>query len=219
MARKPRIGPIGIPQHVIQRGNSRMPVFHDSQDFYTYVNWLKHYSADYGVQVHSWVLMTNHVHLLCTPVSFDLSVSKLMQSLGRHYVRYFNQKVGRTGTLWEGRFKSSLVCSRSYLLNLYRYIELNPVRAGMVDHPSQYKWSSYQVNALGKESNLCTPHEEYLALGTNKKLRLEHYKSLFDTGIAESTLSDIRRCAHKSSALGLETSKMVLENRLVTQST
>ncbi len=149
--------PIGIPQHVIQRGNNRQICFAGEEDFAAYANWLKDYSEKYQVEIHAWVLMTNHVHLLCTPRATNV-VSLMMQSLGRQYVSYFNFNYQRTGTLWEGRFKSCLVQEDKYLLHLYRYIELNPVRAGMVEQPSDYSWSSYPINALGKKSELCTSH-------------------------------------------------------------
>lgn len=152
MARLPRVCPVGVPQHVIQRGNNRQVCFASEQDFAAYAGWLKEYSKKYQVEIHAWVLMTNHVHLLCTPRT-ENAVSFMMQSLGRSYVQYFNFRYKRTGTLWEGRFKSCLVQEEIYLSQLYRYIELNPVRAKIVEHPSDYVWSSYQINALGKYRN------------------------------------------------------------------
>ncbi len=122
--------------------------------------------------------MTNHVHLLMTATSAD-DVSQVMQNLGRYYVRYVNQTYQRTGTLWEGRFKSTLVDTESYLLTLYRYIELNPVRARMVEHPAAYPWSSYQGNAGDRNITLLTPHLLYLALGNTKVERKSAYQSLF----------------------------------------
>lgn len=133
-----------------------------------YLGWLKEYSIKYEVDVHAWVLMTNHVHILCTP-KIEKATSLMMQSIGRMYVRYFNTTYQRTGTLWEGRFRSCLVESEFYLLSLYRYIEMNPVRAGMVDDPAEYSWSSYASNALGVDTALQTPHEEYVLLGNTKK--------------------------------------------------
>jgi putative transposase len=166
MARLPRVSPVNVPQHIIQRGNNRQICFVSEQDFASYVSWLKEYSKKYFVDIHAWVLMTNHVHLLCTP-RMNNGTSLMMQSLGRQYVRYFNCSYGRTGTLWEGRYKSCLVQAEDYLLHLYRYIELNPVRAKMIEDPADYHWSSYQINGLGKESELCTPHPIYLALHSN----------------------------------------------------
>ncbi len=151
MARLARVAPVGVPQHIIQRGNNRQVCFAGEEDMKAYLHWLKEMSKKYQVDIHAWVLMTNHVHLLCTPWK-ENAVSQMMQSLGRLYVRYFNHTYQRSGTLWEGRFKSCLVQSERYLLELYRYIELNPVRADMVDKPSDYSWSSYAINALGVES-------------------------------------------------------------------
>ncbi len=128
----------GVPQHVIQRGNNRQICFASEQDFSAYAHWLKKYSHKYQVDIHAWVFMTNHVHLLMTAHE-SYGVSKLMQALGRKYVQYFNHKYKRSGTLWEGRFRSCLVESEKYVLECYRYIELNPVRANMVEAPAQYK--------------------------------------------------------------------------------
>jgi len=202
MARPRRIGPKDITQHVIQRGNNRKVCFSNERDYRAYVGWLKQYSGKYDVAIHAWVLMTNHVHLLCTPMSDNLGVSQMMQSLGRQYVRYFNDTYTRTGTLWEGRFKSCLVCSSTYLLRLYRYIELNPVRAKIVSDPSTYKWSSYQINALGKTSDLCQPHSLYSDLGVTKIQRLRAYQALFEKRIEKNMIDDIRTCADKELVLG-----------------
>jgi putative transposase len=178
MARLPRIAPVGIPVHLIQRGNNRQVCFASEEDFSVYASLLKEYSKEFAVDIHAWVLMTNHVHILCTPRQ-EFGVSRMMQSVGRRYVRYFNFQYRRSGTLWEGRYKSCLVQGEDYLLEVYRYIELNPVRAGMVDDPADYLWSSYPINALGRESELCTPHREYLRLGRGKAGRQQRYRGLF----------------------------------------
>jgi len=201
MARLPRLCPPGIPQHVIQRGNNRSVCFTCEQDFSTYSNWLEEYSQEFDVAVHAWVFMTNHVHLLVTPTKSN-SLSAMMQALGRRYVRYFNHQYRRTGTLWEGRFKSSLVQSEIYLLQCYRYIELNPVRAHMVEAPSAYAWSSYHCNALGAESDLCTPHDEYLKLGKHKEKRLRVYRELFKAHVEGELLEQIHEAVNKGLALG-----------------
>ena len=203
MPRLTRIAPVGVPQHVIQRGNNRQICFCSESDMAAYINWLKEYAEKYDVEVHAWVLMTNHVHLLCTPKR-DFAISKMMQSLGRSYVRYFNYSYGRSGTLWEGRFKSCLIESDSYLLEVYRYIELNPVRANMVDEPSVYKWSSYQCNALGKESSLRTPHALYKQLGCSKLERQSRYRELFKVHVSERLISELRKATHSGLALGGE---------------
>lgn len=141
------------------------------------MTWLKDYAEEFQVEIHAWVLMTNHVHLLCTPATAS-ATSLMMQALGRRYVQYFNRRYKRSGTLWEGRFRSSLVQEEAYLLHLYRYIELNPVRAGMVDDPADYSWSSYQSNALGQSISLLTPHRLYLGLGQTDIER--HITPLFE---------------------------------------
>jgi putative transposase len=201
MARLPRVSPVGVPQHIIQRGNNRQVCFASEQDFASYVSWLKEYSKKYLVDIHAWVLMTNHVHLLCTP-NVSNSISLMMQSLGRQYVRYFNASYKRTGTLWEGRYKSCLVQAEDYLLQLYRYIELNPVRANMVEDPADYHWSSYQINALGKASELCTPHPIYLALHQDVEQRQTTYRTLFASHVDSKLLEDIRVNSNKGMAIG-----------------
>lgn len=211
MARLPRICPSGIPQHVIQRGNNRQICFVDKQDILVYAGWLKDYARKYEVAVHAWVFMTNHVHLLVTPSSDD-GLSDTMQSLGRRYVRYFNNRHGRSGTLWEGRFKSCLVQTEIYLLHCYRYIEMNPVRAGMVDDPSAYRWSSYHCNALGVESELCTPHHEYLKLGKGPEARLENYRALFKTRLDPELLQQIRTSTNRGLALGNDRFEQEIES-------
>jgi len=165
MARQPRIVLEGQPQHVIQRGNNRDIIFVADEDYQLYLETLTEACEQFACDVHAYVLMTNHVHLPITPNRSD-GISKVMQSLGRKYVQYFNHQYHRSGTLWEGRYKSTLLDSERYLLTCYRYIELNPVRACMVKHPTEYPWSSYGVNVRGDKSELVVPHELYLRLGT-----------------------------------------------------
>jgi len=148
MARLPRVCLPDIPQHIIQRGNNRQVCFGSDEDFAAYAHWLEEYAKKFQVAIHAWVFMTNHVHLLL--ISTDDGASLLMQALGRRYVRYFNYSYRRSGTLWEGRFKSCVVDADNYLLLCQRYIELNPVRAGMVESPGAYRWSSYRANGLGQ---------------------------------------------------------------------
>ncbi|MFT5372283.1 MAG: putative transposase [Lysobacterales bacterium] len=191
MARKPRINLKGVPQHVVQRGNNKQACFYSDQDYRIYLEKLHEYGIEHKVKIHSYVLMTNHVHLLMTP-DFESGISKVMQSVGRYYVRYINQTYHRTGTLWEGRFKSTPIDSERYFLVVSRYIELNPIRAGMLDHPADYLWSSYRANALGKQISLLTPHECYLSLGHSSEERQAAYSALFKTNISDSTLKQIR---------------------------
>jgi len=214
MARLARVSPIGVPQHIVQRGNNRQVCFASDEDMKAYLNWLKEFSKKYLVDVHAWVLMTNHVHLLCTPHE-EGAISKMMQSIGRMYVRYYNYTYQRSGTLWEGRFKSSLIQSEKYMLELHRYIELNPVRADMVDEPNEYSWSSYGCNALGLETELQAPHELYLALGKTKNERLENYQQLFKAHVGVELLKEIRDSVNKGLALGNE--RFVLQIEALTE--
>ena len=187
MARKHRLGPAGFAQHVIQRGNNRSICFADESDYIAYAHWLKKFSLQFDVAIHAWVLMTNHVHLLCTPNSDNRGVSAMMQSLGRMYVRYFNHKYNRTGTLWEGRFNSSLVSSE------------------------EYKWSSYRINALGIKSMLCSPHPVYLSLGKTDFRRLKAYRTLFKNDVPQSVIDKIQTSSRKELALGSKKFKHHIE--------
>lgn len=210
MARLPRISPLGIPQHIIQRGNNRQACFVSEQDYSVYASWLGEYANTFNVSLHSWVFMTNHVHLLATPHGSG-GVSKMMQALGRRYVRYFNREYQRTGTLWEGRFRASLVQTETYLLACQRYIELNPVRAGMVSDPADYHWSSYQAHGLGKHIEMHSAHEQYLSLGKTGSSRQDSYRGLFHTYIDSQLETDISSALNKGMALGDERFKDEME--------
>jgi putative transposase len=210
MARLPRISPVDVPVHIIQRGNNRQVCFATEDDYGAYAGWLARYAKICRVDIHAWVMMSNHVHLLCTPRQAG-SLSLMMQSLGRCYVRYFNREYQRSGTLWEGRYKSCLIQQERYLLEVYKYIELNPVRAEMVADPEDYRWSSYHVNALGQSSNLCTPHSTYLALGANAKERRKNYRALFDHYVDDELLEEIRANINKGLALGNDRFKVEIE--------
>ena len=187
MARLPRLFIKDCPQHIIQRGNNRQATFFADEDYTVYLDKLKDFSEKYQVNVHAYVLMTNHVHLLLS-TAHQGAISKMMQSIGRYYVLYINKTYQRTGTLWEGRFKSTLVDSDNYLFTVMRYLEMNPVRAGMVKHPAEYPWSSYQANAVGKSIELLTPHQQYMQLGDTSTERLSRYVGLFDEYLSENTL-------------------------------
>jgi putative transposase len=163
--------------------------------------------------VHAYVLMTNHVHLLITPTDKG-ALSRCMQALGRRYVTYFNKTYHRTGTLWEGRYKSALVDNQTYLLMCYRYIELNPVRAAMVASPENYPWSSFHTNALGKSDLLLHPHEEYLALGVDAAQRQAAYRSLFENVLSDDQLLEIRAHLQQQRALGTNRFQAAIEAEL-----
>jgi putative transposase len=195
MARQPRLIVPDIALHIVQRGVDRQDCFSEETDRLVYLSLLRELCAETGCAVHSYCLMTNHVHLLLTPAT-DEGPSVLMRKVGQRYVPYFNRRYGRTGTLWEGRFKSCLVESARYVLGCHRYIESNPSRAGVVAHPGAYRWSSYQANVGVTEDALLTPHVEYMALGLNDSSTRTAYRSLFDTPEDPALLKAIREATH-----------------------
>ena len=201
MPRKPRFHLPGIPQHVVQRGNNRQACFFAEADYLYYLEALRAAADKYGGRIHAYVLMTNHVHLLMTP-DREHALSEVMQSVGRRYVRYVNKAYRRSGTLWEGRFKASLVQSERYLLMCYRYIELNPVRAGMVDHPGEYRWSSYGAHAQGAVDETLCQHDEYRRLGTTERERQAAYRALFCHLLDPGRVADIRDAANHELVVG-----------------
>lgn len=201
MPRKPRYYLAGIPCHIIQRGNNRQASFYADDDYRFYLQCLSESAIRYQCAIHAYVLMTNHVHLLMTPTTAD-GISRVMQSVGRRYVQYINATYRRTGTLWEGRHKASLIQHTHYLLTCYRYIELNPVRAGIVDHPEGYPWSSYASNGEGKTNPIIQSHPDYQALGKTETERQVAYRALFKTHIEHQALNDIRRAVNHDVPLG-----------------
>ena len=213
MARKPRVFLKGVAQHVVQRGNNREPCFFAEEDYRYYLECLTDAAKKNGCLIHAYVLMTNHVHLLVTPED-AYSVSGMMQSLGRRYVRYVNHAYKRTGTLWEGRFKASLVQSDNYLLTCSRYIELNPIRAEMVETPGEYKWSSYNHNAWGIEDSCITKHDVYRALGEDEEIQQCAYRELFRHHMDNTLLHEIRDALNHEAILGSSYFKERVENVL-----
>ena len=201
MPRKPRFNLIGIPQHVIQRGNNREPCFYAEQDYRRYLDDLREVAKKYHCRIHAYVLMTNHVHILVTPM-MEYGISQMMQALGRRYVYYINKTYKRTGTLWEGRYKASLIDSDAYLLTCMRYIELNPIRANMVSHPGEYPWSSYAANAQNVVDTLIDHHPLYTELGPTDEIRKSAYRELFRHHIDNETLHDIRASLNHELVLG-----------------
>jgi putative transposase len=197
----PRIVVPGQSLHVIQRGNNRQPVFYRDEDYHVYLETLQQAAVSHGCAIHAYVLMGNHVHLLLTPDN-SKGPSRLMQAIGRCYVRYVNKKYRRTGTLWEGRFKSALIDSERYLLTCARYIELNPVRAGIVEHPGDYRWSSYRCNAIGQNDVVVVPHPMYEQLGFNTAKRRSVYRALFANNIDNSELESIRNGTRAGDVVG-----------------
>ncbi len=201
MARQPRFILPGYPQHVIQRGNNRHVIFADEADYQCYLDTLAEACDRFDCRVHAYVLMTNHVHMLMTP-DRAAGIGKVMQSLGRRYVQYFNRRYRRTGTLWEGRYKAALLDTESYLMACYRYIELNPVRAGLAARPDDYPWSSYRCNALGETDALVKSHELYLLLAETAVRRYSAYRALFTTALEGSAVAAIREATNKAWVLG-----------------
>ena len=201
MPRPPRRVVPGVPLHIVQRGNNRQATFRCSTDYRSYLAALEECSRQYSVDVHAYVLMTNHVHLLVTAYDAPCA-SRLMQQVGRKYVSYFNKSCGRTGSLWEGRFRSSPICTERYLFACYRYIELNPVRAGLVPTPGDYRWSSYRCNALGEPHGWLRPRPEWVALGCDVSERCRRYRRLFDEVTPENSDQAIRVALRKGRAVG-----------------
>lgn len=201
MARLPRFYIPGQPLHVIQRGNNREPMFVGDADFRHYLWCLEEAAELHRLTIHAYVLMTNHIHLLATPAN-ESSLPKTMQSVGRRYVQYFNYSYGRTGTLWEGRYRSTVIDSDAYLLTCMRYIELNPVRAAMVMHPGDYRWSSYRANAFGDAGDIAQSHPIFLALGNSDDERRSAYRQLFRSQLSEADVEAIRDATNRAWALG-----------------
>lgn len=203
MPRLPRLYVPGLPQHVVQRGNDRRATFLDAADRRFYLDTLRFAAHRFRVQIHAYVLMTNHVHLLATPGD-AAALPKVMQALGRVYVRHFNRTYARSGTLWEARYRSTVIDTDTYLLACMRYIELNPVRAQLVDAPSDYPWSSHAANALGAADPLITHHALYAALGSSPAGRREAYRALFAPALPLAAAAAIRDATLHGWALGSE---------------
>ena len=193
----------GQPLHVIQRGNNRQPIFFGEDGYARYREWLAEAALACGCAIHAYVLMTNHVHLLVTPET-EASLPRAMQSLGRRYVRYVNLRRERTGTLWEGRYRAAPIDSEAYFLACCRYIELNPVRAGMVAHPRDYRWSSWRAHAMGAGDPLVTRHPIYEALGRSAAERQREYRALFRPALDPAFVEALRAATNGGWAFGGE---------------
>lgn len=193
----------GVALHVIQRGNNRAACFFSDEDRSFYLFHLDRLLQPMGCALHAYCLMTNHVHLLLTTARAD-SCARLMKRIGQLHAQYVNRTYQRTGSLWEGRFRSCLVQSEDYLLACYRYIELNPVRGGLCAHPRDYAWSSFASNGDGRYDSRITPHDQYLRLGRNKEERASAYLELIGTGVAAGQLREIREATNGNIVLGRE---------------
>jgi putative transposase len=191
----------GVPAHVVQRGHNREPCFFDDQDYRFFLAQLGVGLRRHGVDLHAYVLMTNHVHLLVTP-RCEAGISRLMSHLGRQFVQFSNRRHRRTGARWEGRHKASLVQAETYLLTCMRYIELNPVAAGIVRSPEHYRWSSSRWHASGEPDLLVTDHPIYQRLGSTPDARRQAYRELFRAHLDEHAVESIRRCVAFNHPLG-----------------
>ena len=203
MARLPRYTITNQTQHIVQQGRDFQQVFFEEQDYNYFRDCLDAAAYNYGLKIHAYVLMPDHVHILATPGSSD-SVSRTVQSVGRNYVQYFNECNQGSGTLWEGRYRATVIDEKQYLLTCSRYIELNPVRAGLVKSPRDYRWSSYAHNALGKGDEMITAHKLYRELGANTEECSKAYRALFKQKIDKNTVELITESALKGWALGDE---------------
>jgi putative transposase len=201
MARLPRLTVPGYPHHLIQRGNNRQPIFVDSADYELLLSLIAEHARKQRVAIHAYVLMSNHFHLLATPETQD-GIPLMMQAVGRQYVRKFNLRHARTGTLWEGRYRSTLIQAERYLLACMVYIDLNPVRAGMVAEPADYAWSSH-LHYVGRHTDrLVTPHPLYWELGNTPFARDAAYGSLVRSGLSASQQQALTDSALRGWALG-----------------
>ena len=213
MARLPRYVIPGQPQHIIQRGNNRQVIFAAEADYQFFRDAIVEAAGRFGLAIHAYVWMTNHIHLLATPTDTN-SISKTFQSAGRKYVQYFNCTYRRSGTLWEGRYRATVVDSEQYLLSIMRYIELNPVRAGMVAHAREYPWSSHRRYAYGDTSAnlswLIEP-DQYMNIDRTDEARRLAYRNLFKSDIDADELNRIRASTHKGWALGDDRFKQMIE--------
>lgn len=201
MARLPRLSVPGYPHHVIQRGNNRQPIFSTPADYQLLLDLMDENARKFDVAVHAYVLMSNHFHLLVTPQTQD-GLPQMMQAVGRRYVRYFNDIQGRTGTLWEGRYKSTLIQTDRYLMACMAYIDLNPVRAGLVAQARDYPWSSHGHYIGQKVDPLITPHSLYWGLGNTPFAREAAYSELVNVGVSIDQQQALTKATLSGWALG-----------------
>ncbi len=201
MSNHPRLVLKNVPLHIVQRGNNRNPCFFSRTDYLVYLSMLAQAASESGCRVHAYVLMTNHVHILASPDEVT-SPAGMMKGLGQRYVKYVNRRYGRNGTLWQGRYRSCLVDNEYYFMVCQRYVELNPVRAGLARDPTEYEWSSYRSNAYGSINRTITPHCIYTGLGGQELERQSNYRALFMEAIPESSLAQVRDATNRNSAFG-----------------
>ena len=208
--RRPRIVVPGVPMHIVQRGINGQRCFFSEEDRRLFLDWLGGYGRLSNSRIHAYVLMDDHVHLLATPGDAD-SIGKLMKRLGQRYVQYFNRKYLRSGTLWEGRYKSCLVAGGRYLFACYGYIESHPVRAGLAGKPASYRWSSYRANAFGETSLVVSPHKEYDALGATPAEKAAAYRAMMPEEMTAQHMEEIRSATNGNYVFGSEQFKAEVE--------
>jgi putative transposase len=201
MARLPRYSIINQPQHIILQGRDGQQIYFEDQDYQYFHDCLGAATYNYQLKLHAYVLMPDHVHILATPTTTD-GISRTVQSIGRNYVQYYNECYEGRGTLWEGRYRATVIDSRNYLLTCSRYIELNPVRNNLVDKPKEYRWSSYAHNALGKTDEMLSEAREYNRLGDNRKERALAYRALFRQKLDAELVQKITEATQKGWVLG-----------------
>ncbi|MYM93831.1 REP-associated tyrosine transposase [Duganella vulcania] len=216
MARLPRLIVPGQPHHVIQTGNNNQPIFRETEDYQAFLGWLRTAAKNYKVAVHAYVLMPDHLHLLVTPADAD-GLGQMMQWIGRYYVPYFNQKYGRSGTLWNGRYKTSLIDAEQYFMSCSRYIEFNPVRNGMVGRAEDYPWSSYPHHAGLRSDGLIVDHPKFWELGNTPFQREAAYIALAEPALSEDEITLISKALLKGWPLGTEQFKTALQHKVKRQ--
>ena len=198
---------------MVQRGVNGETTFHDRHDYQVFIKWLQHYTAKWNISVHAWVLMKNHIHLLITPKESD-TTSRMMGNLSGRYANYFNRRYQRQGSLWQGRYYHCLVASNFYLLCCYRYIELNPVRASLVDNAQEYEWSSFQCNGMGQQSDFLVAHTVYKSLGMNQSERQSQYRKLVNETMNDTDLDLIRKNTNDNGVLVMPKNEDLVKDRL-----
>ena len=211
MARRPRNYLPGYTYHIVQRGVNKMATFFEPGDYYYYLKQLQQFAEQYHLSIHAFCLMSNHTHLLVTPTEAD-SISLTMQVVGSTYAQFINKKYKRTGSLWEGRHKPSLIDTEQYLLACYRYVEMNPVKAGIVQHPGQYQWSSYLNNALGR-TGMVKPHQIYTQLGSTDKKRRSSYTAFLNIAVNSDEEDKIEKAISAGTPLAGKRYISMLEER------
>ena len=212
MARQPRLVIPFQAHHIVQFAVDRQTIFRDAEDHQRFLGWLRDAAKLYQVAIHAYVLMPDHIHLAATPVDAE-GLARMMQWAGRHYVPYFNRKYQRSGTLWQGRFKAGVIDAQHYLLLVSRYIETNPVRAGLVLNPQDYQWSSHNHHIGSKPDPLVTDHMIYWSLGNTPFQREATYKGLTEQALTSVELKMVGDSAHKGRVLGSDAYKTELEKQ------